>query len=199
MTFVIPLVWENITPKNHGVHLNALYTGNVKMGKGYGESLEGLVISGGLIAAEGRVRGVRITGGWEDTDPGNASGLSLTGLVNTCRGNTSGVRVAGGVGHTGENMYGVSVSGLVQYIGEDVKGISLSGAITHIKEKLSGLAFGTLYTHAGENGRFAVQIGLINHITDYNPEGTVLQIGLYSRAGDRASPLINIRRRRKPK
>jgi len=52
--FVIPFVWENVTPKNKGIHINLLYTGNSCFNvRSPGDSLEGLVVSGIVTLSEG--------------------------------------------------------------------------------------------------------------------------------------------------
>ena len=52
---------------------------------------------------------------------------------------------------------------------------------------------------AQTNGERAVQVGGTNIIKNYDPEGTVVQIGLYNRCGEQSGVGVNIRRKREPK
>ena len=59
--------------------------------------------------------------------------------------------------------------------------------------RLNGVSAAGGYNYAGSNGRFAVQIGAFNKLGHDNPDGTVVQVGLYNRAAEQSIPLLNIR------
>jgi hypothetical protein len=109
---------------------------------------------------------------------------------------SSGLRLAG-VGNGSSNFKGVEVAGLVNAIEGDLKGASLAGGASVIGGELNGFSYGTFVNYAGVNGRLAIQIGAFNIMKDYHEqEGTVIQIGLYNRAGNQSIPLLNIRKKK---
>ena len=50
-----------------------------------------------------------------------------------------------------------------------------------------------MYNYAGSNGTLAVQFGAFNNLDTFNPDGTVVQVGLYNRAAEQSIPFLNIR------
>ena len=122
-----------------------------------------------------KVKGIPfILSGIKDED---AQGFS-PGLIGTIyNGNFKGVNVNGVLGVGEENFEGVNINGLVSVVGKE----------------LYGFSYGTLLNYAGSNGRVAIQVGGINVIREYNPDGAVIQVGGYNTAGNQAIPVLNIR------
>ena len=76
----------------------------------------------------------------------------------------------------------------------DFSGVEI--AAFNYSEGLTGISTGAL-NMSEKNKGFALQLGAVNIINNYDEEGTVIQIGLYNRAGERSSPFFNIKRKKK--
>jgi hypothetical protein len=137
-------------------------------------SLEGLCLGGISTYVQGNLKGVNIAG--MGSGIGKLKGVNISGIGSTCY----------------WDMLGLSVSGIYGFTYK-MKGVAVSGLFNSVFDTLSGLSLSTAYNFAGENGKVALQVGVANWIRDYEPEGTVIQVGLYNRAGDQIIPGINIR------
>jgi hypothetical protein len=132
---------------------------------------------------------------------GNYTGAVIGGLFSSVirangdgGGNLNGVCLGGVFGGSDGSLRGVSASGLYNHITEDVRqGVSLSGGASFVGKTLNGVSVASWYNYAGANGRIAVQVGAINSVDNYNADGTVVQVGLYNRAGEQSMPFVNIR------
>jgi len=130
-----------------------------------------------------------------------AKGIRGSVLADVNIGNYRGALIAGASAGTsdingedkiGSDLEGLCLSGFLSGAG-NLKGVGISGAVNYIKDELNGFCYGTLFNNAGSNGKIAIQVGVANNITKYNNFGTVIQLGLYNRAGEQTIPLINIR------
>ncbi|MFC1710789.1 hypothetical protein ACFLZJ_01375 [Nanoarchaeota archaeon] len=163
----LPFVWQNHYGHAKGIAVSIL--GNYFRDKTKGLSLAGLT-------------------NWSD---GEFKGVSLAGLTNFIANSSKGLSVAGLFnGYTKENIsdkilnnkkprsrIGIDISLLGNYISGPSKGLSISGG----------------YNHAGVSNRYLIQASLFgNNISSVNTEDFVLQIGLYNKAGNHLSPLINV-------
>ena len=134
-------------------------------------------------------------------DRGNYSGAMIGGLFSAVSrsngeggGDVSGVRVGGVVSGNDGNLTGVSASGLYNYVTDNLlSGLSLSWGANVVGGRLNGFAAAALYNYAGSNGTLAVQFGAFNNLDTFNPDGTVVQVGLYNRAAEQSIPFLNIR------
>ena len=109
-------------------------------------------------------------------------------------GDVLGMRVGGLVGGNDGDLTGVSASGLFNYVTASLlNGVTLSWGINIIGGRLNGLSAAGLYNYAGTNGRLAVQVGAFNNLGQYDPDGTVVQVGWYNRAGDQSIPFLNVK------
>ena len=143
------------------------------------------------------LEGLCVAGVFTNQDGSYLKGGSLSGFLNFSN-ELNGFAISGAMNSIDENVKGFLLSG-VYNTARDMKGGTVSGVTNYIKGKLNGVSYATIYNHADENGKIAIQIGLINNIRRYNSESFVLQIGLYNRAGEQTIPLINIRGLRKLK
>jgi hypothetical protein len=77
----------------------------------------------------------------------------------------------------------------------DFKGVEL-GVVNACSEggSLTGVAVGAINYATEDISGFALQIGAVNYVKEYSGKGTIVQIGLYNRAGDQSIPVLNIRR-----
>ena len=76
----------------------------------------------------------------------------------------------------------------------NLNGISFGLFGSEIYGTLNGFSYGTFRNMAKKNGRIAIQFSLgYNEITKYDPKGIVIQIGPYSRAGNKVGAIFNIR------
>jgi len=123
----------------------------------------------------------------------SSKGLSFGGLVSLIEGNMNGVSIGVIRSEIDGDIRGLNLSVFCSSGKWDVKGASISAVSNSYRKQLSGFSYGTLYNHAGSNGRFAFQVGAVNHMTRYNPNGLVIQIGLYNQIGERMIPGLNIR------
>jgi hypothetical protein len=127
-----------------------------------------------------------------------AKGLWIGGVYNYS-GDFSGTKA--GLFNASSDFKGAEV-GLANIIEGEMKGVSI-GAINSVfgkKDgvKLTGAEVGAV-NYAKTNGRFALQIGVINYISEFNDKGTIVQIGFYNQAQNQHIPLLNIRRKKKSK
>jgi len=99
----------------------------------------------------------------------NFSGLEIAALCNA-NDSTNGIAI-GGINWT-DSFNGVSIGGI------------------NCTDLFKGVSLGLINRAKGNNG-FAVQIGAMNIIKEYDGESRVLQIGVYNRVGNRSSPFIN--------
>ncbi len=74
----------------------------------------------------------------------------------------------------------------------DYSGVEVAVGFNNVNGELYGASCG-LVNYAKTNGRFALQVGAVNQISEYNPAGTVIQIGLHNRTENQSSPFINVR------
>ena len=123
---------------------------------------------------------------------GNFKGVNVNGVFGVGEENFEGVNVNGLFG-AGINFSGVNVNGLLGGSGENFEGVNINGLVSVVGKELYGFSYGTLLNYAGSNGRVAIQVGGINVIREYNPDGTVIQVGGYNTAGNQAIPVLNIR------
>lgn len=127
----------------------------------------------------------------------SASGFWLAGLANGS-GDFSGVEIAGMFNMVDGDSKGVEIAGIFNSLHRNFKGVQIAGFF-NLAGRIKGFSYGTIMNYAEKNNGLAIQIGTINFIRDYNPKGTVIQIGLYNRAGEQSIPLLNIRRKEKNK
>ena len=123
---------------------------------------------------------------------GNFKGVNVNGVLGVGEENFEGVNVNGLFG-AGINFSGVNVNGLLGGSEENFEGVNINGLVSVVGKELYGFSYGTLLNYAGSNGRVAIQVGGINVIREYNPDGTVIQVGGYNTAGNQAIPVLNIR------
>jgi len=171
-----------------------------------GEKAEGLRISLIMEAHSGDYNGVLIGGLFSGTDKGdkvdkeknfsergNLKGVNINGMFGYIEGNLEGLNCSGCISYNKGSIKGIQLGGLVSHVGGDLNGFSAGGAISYIGKKLNGFSYGTICNHAGKNGKIAIQFGFINNITEYNENGTVIQVGFYNKAGNQSIPIINFR------
>ena len=130
------------------------------------------------------------------------------------RGNFKGLIVGVGAGiihrdkRRRSNLEGMCI-GFGSYIQGTVNGINaavseptsinLNGASfgligSEVYGTLNGFSYGTFRNKAKRNGRIAIQVSFgYNEITEYNPDGVVIQVGAYCKAGDKETAIFNIR------
>lgn len=132
---------------------------------------------------------------------GNYTGAMIGGLLSSVArtngeggGDVDGLRVGGIVSGNDGNLTGVGASGLYNYVTDNLlNGVSLSWGANVVGGRLNGFAAAGWYNYAGSNGRLAVQIGAFNNLDHYDPDGTVVQMGLYNRAAEQSIPFLNVR------
>lgn len=108
-------------------------------------------------------------------------------------GNLKGANIGGLFGYTEGDVEGLNAGGLVSLVDGNVEGVCVGGVGSKIKGRLNGSSYGTISNRADSNGRLAVQVGTTNKITNYNTNGTTIQIGVYNRSGNQTMPILNIR------
>jgi hypothetical protein len=177
----IPFIFQRTKSKEceTGVRINLIASTH-----GYGNSYE----KG--LNNDGDASGVWVSGAVNAAK--DFKGLSIAGIFNSYV-NAKGAFVSGMVNTSAGTQSGVSISGILNYVQESLNGVSISGLGNITEGELNGSSYGTIGNWANYNGRIAVQIGLFNGISEYNPQGFVLQIGLFNRAGNKTMPLINMR------
>lgn len=89
---------------------------------------------------------------------------------------------------------GVEIAGLVNGCQGDLTGVSV-GTVNYART-LTGVSVGAV-NYAKTNGRFALQIGVVNCVPGYDKEGTLVQVGLSNQIGSQTIPFLNIRRKKK--
>jgi hypothetical protein len=132
---------------------------------------------------------------------GNYTGALIGGLFSSVvradgegGGDVAGMRIGGIVSGNDGSLTGASASGLYNYVADSLRhGVSLSWGANVIGGRLNGLSAAGWYNYAGSNGRLAVQIGAFNNLDNYDPDGTVVQVGWYNRAAEQSIPLLNVR------
>lgn len=138
----------------------------------------------------------------ESENSEQVKGIRTSLIGETHSGNYKGILAAGlGAGtdsgkdsiDSDSDLEGVCAGGAFSIIDGDLRGAVLAGATSVVHGELNGFSYGTLVNYAKGNGKLAVQIGAVNHIRDYFRDGTVIQLGLYNRAGEQIIPLVNIR------
>ena len=122
----------------------------------------------------GDYKGVSIAGIENDVD-GDCNGVGIAGIINYVYGDCNGVGIAGGGKGVGGDCNGVGIAGIVNYVGGNTKGVQLSGLFN----KTKGV------------DDYLLQVGLINLIKNIPDGESILQIGLYNRAGNKIVPLVN--------
>ena len=168
----IPLIWSYVLDENaQGFNLALLGT-----------------------SYKGNFRGVNVTGLFGIGNE-NFDGVSVNGLCGWVDGSFNGVNINGVVGgnEKGGDFKGININGLVGINDRNFRGIDVNGLVSYVNNELYGISYGTLVNYAGTNGRIAIQIGGVNVIREYNPDGAVIQIGGYNTAGNQAIPVLNIR------
>jgi len=92
--------------------------------------------------------------------------------------------------HKGDYQGAICSGGLTTIDG-NLRGVAI-GAINVITESQSGTMIGAVnYSHTNYN--LLLQIGLVNKVSEFDPKGAAIQIGLYNRIGEQTIPLVNVR------
>jgi len=171
--------------------------------------VKGATISGGLCLNEGDVKGVAASGvvNWSK---GNVYGIAFAGIFNCVKKSVTGISFGGLYNRVMESVDGFSFSlgvndirgcltgdfsfgGIANYIQGKARGMLVSLGGNRVDGTFEGLSLGGVSNHAYCNGEGVVQIGLVNHITEYVDNGyPVIQIGLYNHIGNREVPILNV-------
>ncbi|MFH1915835.1 MAG: hypothetical protein ABIJ21_01090 [Nanoarchaeota archaeon] len=124
-----------------------------------------------------------------------AEGLTLAGLVNSTD-ESIGVSVAL-LANASKSYTGLTIAGLINdsYCGD---GVSIAG-LCNVNEMDAGglqVAGGINYSHevGCYHGKYLIQASILgNWVKEVSSDATVIQIGLYNRAGDRFCPVVNVK------
>ncbi len=132
--------------------------------------------------------------------------ISLLGNTNAKKGedilptryDSSGFYV-GGVVNASYNFKGCEIAGLANFHNGWSKGVQIAGLLNSNDEELTGVAITGGINFAKINKGLAIQIGAFNILEKYDSQGTVIQLGLFNKAGEQYVPLLNIRRSKNSK
>ena len=167
-------------------HLNGNFRG-VLASCGYSSvtrNLKGAM--GGFLNRVNGLCGLNVSAIIDDSD--YLDGVSISLLAGLVENALRGANLAGILSVSGE-VSGLTYATLVN-INRDLHGEGI-GAVC-IAGELTGLSLGA-YNYAETNGRIAVQVGLINRVADYDPDGAVIQFGGYNTIGNRACLGVNFK------
>jgi len=114
----------------------------------------------------------------------DSQGFDLTGIVKFVAGDGKGI--------IGSNK-GMDVTGLVKIVAGNNQGVDLTGVTKVVKGANEGLSLTGGFNYFRETNDWSVSYATFgNVIKEVGPDAFYLQLGLFNRAGDHYSPLINI-------
>ena len=122
---------------------------------------------------------------------GDYNGVGIAGIGNVVVEDCNGVGIAGGANLVGKDYNGVGIAGIMNYVGGDYNGVGIAGGWNLVDGNTKGIQVSGLFNKTKGVDGYLLQVGLINLIKEISGDESVLQIGLYNRAGNKIVPLVN--------
>jgi len=126
-------------------------------------------------------------------EEGEIKSLELNVFSKIVHGDSKGLDITGISKEVFGDSKGLDITGIAKFVHGDSKGLDITGLYKEVHGDSKGLDITGGYNYSKSVDDYLIQISLIgNKINELEDDACGLQIGLYNRAGNQISPIVNI-------